>query len=85
MAVVEQLAVREPERFDAAIVDATIIEPKIVDGKIVDGRIVGGRLIHTEQIRHGVLQARNIDVHHFHTELIAIVGLGMVVLLFYLI
>ncbi len=72
--------------IDAEIVGATILNPKIVDGKIVDGRIVGGRVVHTRhRSLRAALRARHLATHKLQTELVAVLCLGLLVVLLYLI
>jgi hypothetical protein len=81
--VAEQLAGPKPQVVNAAIIGATIIDPKIVDGKIVDGRIIGGSIVHSRQLGLKAIRALNLETRHFHTEIIAVLGLGLALLLMY--
>ena len=72
----------EPEGVE--IVGAKIIEPKFVGDKIVEGRIVGGRVVDRKADAAKMARARYIDRNHIHSEVFAVVGLGLAILVLYL-
>jgi hypothetical protein len=76
-------AAPHPEVLDTAIIGAKILDAKIIDGRIVDGRIVGGRVIGAHHFGQRARRALHIDAEHKHTEMIAVIGLGLALLLLY--
>jgi hypothetical protein len=83
--VAERLpAASAPEILETAILGARIVDAKIVDGKIIDGRIVGGRMIGTQHLNHRARRALHIDAEHKSGEVVAVIGLGLALLLMYL-
>jgi hypothetical protein len=68
---------------ETAILGARIVDAKIVDGKIIDGRIVGGRVLDTHHLGQRAVRALHIDAEHKRTEVIAVIGLGLALLLMY--
>ena len=82
--VAEQIpAASAPEIMETAILGARIIDAKIVDGKIVDGRIVGGRVIDTHHLGQRTMRALHMDAEHKSGEVVAVIGLGLALLLMY--
>jgi hypothetical protein len=82
--VAEQIpAAPAPEVLETAILGARIVDAKIVDGKIIDGRIVGGRVIDTHHLGPRAMRALHIDAEHKSSEVIAVIGLGLALLLMY--
>jgi hypothetical protein len=77
-------AASAPEILETAVLGARIIDAKIVDGKIIDGRIVGGRVVDTHHLRQRTMRAFHIDAEHKSSEVIAVIGLGLALLLMYL-
>ena len=71
------------EVVEAAILGARIINPEIVNGRIVGGRIVGGRVVDAKHLRSRTLHALRLDSQHRHTEIVAVVGLGLALLMMY--
>jgi hypothetical protein len=85
VAVTEPAALAKPEVLEAAIVGARIVDPEIIDGKIVGGRIIGGRVIDANELRPRTRHGLHLDEQHRHTEIVAVLGLGMALLLMYLV
>jgi hypothetical protein len=77
-------AASAPEMLETTILGARIVDAKIVDGKILDGRIVGGRVIDTHHLSHRAMRALHMDAEHKSTEVIAVIGFGLALLLMYL-
>ena len=69
---------------ETAILGARIVDAKIVDGKIIDGRIVGGRVIDTHHLGQRTMRALHMDAEHKSGEVIAVIGLGLALLLIYI-
>jgi hypothetical protein len=76
-------AASAPEMLETAVLGARIIDAKIIDGKIIDGHIVGGRVIGPHHLGHRGMRALHIDAEHKRTEVIAVIGLGVALLLMY--
>jgi hypothetical protein len=83
--VADPVAVADHGVTDADIVNARIIDLKIVDGKIIDGRIVGGTIIDGNRPELGTNRARYLDTVRSHSEIVAVIGFGLVLLLVLLI
>ena len=69
--------------LDVAVIGAKILDPKFVDGRIVDGRIIGGRVVDTHHLGQKTLHALHLDAEHRRTEIIAIIGFGLALLMMY--
>jgi hypothetical protein len=80
----EPIGAVEPDVVEALIVRARIADPEIVGGRILGGRIVGGRIVDVRESSTKSLHALHIDAEHRRTEIVAIIGLGLALLLMYL-
>jgi hypothetical protein len=83
-ALLEPADPAEHDVIETAIIGARIIDPEIVDGKIIGGRIVGGRVVDAKQLRHRARHALHFDRQSRHTEVIAVVGLCLALLMMYM-
>jgi len=81
----DQFADPDHEVTNAAIVGAKIVDLKMIDGKIIEGRIIGGRVIARPNARANASRARRIDTESFHSEIVAAIGLALILLLVYLV
>ena len=83
-AVSEPSDLAEHQVVEAAIIGARIIDPEIVNGRIVGGRIVGGRLVDPNHLGARTRRALRLDSQHRHTEVVAVIGLGLALLMIYM-
>jgi hypothetical protein len=67
---------------DLRIVGAKIIEPQFDGNKIVGGRIVGGEVISEKNVDTAQARARQVDRHNAHTEIVAVLVLGLAIIVF---
>jgi hypothetical protein len=82
--VAERTTAHGLDLIDAEIVGAKIVDPKILDGEIIDGRIVGGRLIDRQPVETKSNNSRRAATERFHSEITAVVGFGLVLLVIFL-
>ena len=76
-------AASAPEILETAILGARIVDAKIVNGRIIDGRIIGGRVIDTHHLGQRTMRALHVDAEHKRGEVVAVIGLGLALLLMY--
>ena len=81
--VVDHDAAPAHELLNAEIAGAKIIGAKIVNGEIVGGRIVGGRIVEKHHLGQRARHALNLEGKGRPTEVIAVLGLGLALLLIY--